>query len=380
MNESAVVAFEARLEWRSEHATHVDRMLVRPAALHGDGRWLAAGEAARAGGEASLDAAPWCQPRGQAIVEVARSGLRLPLDLVAGRHYPCGMFGAALGSPRDQRPVRLVEDGGDGRLRVDPNHPLAAAPARMVLAPSTVPAAPALRLAELFCGPGLQRLPADARNCYFAPGALSRADEEADVAFHARPRLTQHLDARCRGELAAIYGRLLRPGLRVLDLMASIDSHLPQDLHGLTLAGLGMNPEELAANPRLAERVVQDLNACPVLPWPDASFDAVLNTAAIEYLVRPAEVLAEVRRVLKPGGHFCVAFSDRWFPTKAIAVWSRLHDFERMGLVLSLFHQAAFDELHTESLRGAARPADDRYIAARDFSDPLFLVRGVKRA
>lgn len=380
MNESAVVAFEARLEWRSEHAAHVDRMLVRPAALHGDGRWLAAGEAARPGAEAALDAAPWCQPRGQAIVEVARSGLRLPLDLVAGRHYPCGMFGVALGSPRDQRPVRLVEDGGDGRLRVDPNHPLAAAPARMVLAPSTVPAAPALRLAELFCGPGLQRLPADARNCYFAPGALSRADEEADVAFHARPRLTQHLDARCRGELAAIYGRLLRPGLRVLDLMASIDSHLPRELHGLTLAGLGMNPEELAANPRLAERVVQDLNACPVLPWPDASFDAVLNTAAIEYLVRPAEVLAEVRRVLKPGGHFCVAFSDRWFPTKAIAVWSRLHDFERMGLVLSLFHQAAFDELHTESLRGAARPADDRYIAARDFSDPLFLVRGVKRA
>jgi SAM-dependent methyltransferase len=290
------------------------------------------------------------------------------------------MFGAALGAPRDPRPVRLVEDGGDDRLCVDPNHPLAAAAVRMVLAPSPEPAAPALRLAELFCGPGLQRLPANARDCYFAPGALHRADEAADVAFHARPRLTQHLDARCRGELAAIYGRLLQPGMRVLDLMASVDSHLPQDLHGLTLAGLGMNPEELAANPRLAERVVQDLNACPVLPWPDASFDAVLNTAAIEYLVRPAEVLAEVRRLLKPGGLFCVAFSDRWFPTKAIAVWSRLHDFERMGLVLSLFREAAFEELHTESLRGAARPADDRYFAAREFSDPLFVIRGRKRA
>jgi SAM-dependent methyltransferase len=380
MSESAVVAFEARLEWRSEHASHVDRMLVRPAALHGDGRWLAAGEAVRLDGDASLDPAPWCQPRGQASVELSRSGLRLPLDLVAGRHYPCGMFGAALGAPRDPRPVRLVEDGGDDRLCVDPNHPLAAAAVRMVLAPSPEPAAPALRLAELFCGPGLQRLPANARDCYFAPGALHRADEAADVAFHARPRLTQHLDARCRGELAAIYGRLLQPGMRVLDLMASVDSHLPQDLHGLTLAGLGMNPEELAANPRLAERVVQDLNACPVLPWPDASFDAVLNTAAIEYLVRPAEVLAEVRRLLKPGGLFCVAFSDRWFPTKAIAVWSRLQDFERMGLVLSLFREAAFEELHTESLRGAARPADDRYFAAREFSDPLFVIRGRKRA
>jgi SAM-dependent methyltransferase len=380
MNESTAIAFEARLEWRSEQATHVDRMLVRPAALHGDGRWLAAGETARLDGDASLDPAPWCQPRGLAVVEVARSGLRLPPDLVAGRHYPCGMFGHALDAPRDPRPVRLVADDGDGRLRVDPNHPLAATPARMVLAASTGTAAPALRLAELFSGPGLQRQPANPRDCYFVAGALSRADEAADVAFHARARLTQHLDARCRAELAAIHGRLLQPGMRALDLMASIDSHLPQDLHGLTLAGLGMNPEELAANPRLAERVVQDLNGCPVLPWPDASFDAVLNTAAIEYLVRPADVLAEVRRVLKPGGLFCVAFSDRWFPSKAIAVWSRLHDFERMGLVLSLFHQAAFGDLYTESLRGAARPADDRYFAAREFSDPLFLVRGRKRA
>ncbi len=380
MSEPAPVAFEARLEWRSEQATHVDRMLLRPAALHGDGRWLAAGEAARLNGEAALDASPWCQPRGLAVVDVARSGLRLPPDLTAGRHYPCGMFGATLGTQRDLRPVRLVADDGNGKLRVDPNHPLAAVPARMVLAPSTGPAAPALRLAELFSGPGLQGLPANPRECYFAAGALSRADEAADVAFHTRARLTPHLDARCRAELAAIHGRLLQPGMRVLDLMASIDSHLPQDLHGLTLAGLGMNPGELAANPRLAERVVQDLNARTVLPWPDASFDAVLNTAAIEYLVRPAEVMAEVRRVLKPGGLFCVAFSDRWFPSKAIAVWSRLHDFERLGLVLSLFHDAAFDELHTESLRGAARPADDRYFAAREFSDPLFLVRGRRRA
>jgi len=54
--------------------------------------------------------------------------------------------------------------------------------------------------------------------------------------------------------------------MRVLDLMASLDSRLPQTMAGLDVAGLGMNTEELAANPRLSERVVQDLNACPVLP------------------------------------------------------------------------------------------------------------------
>ena len=123
--------------------------------------------------------------------------------------------------------------------------------------------------------------------------------------------------------------------------MASHDSHLPGRL-GLDLCGLGLNDAELAANPQLSERVAQDLNACPLLPWPDASFDAVICTASIEYLTHPAEVLAEARRVLKPGGLLALSFSDRWFPTKAIAVWSRLHEFERLGLVLHLLREAGF--------------------------------------
>jgi SAM-dependent methyltransferase len=379
MNEAAAPAIEARLEWRSEHASHVDRLLVNPPALRADGRWRAAGEEVLRGAAVTLDAAPWCQPRGQANIALERADLRLPGDLAVDRHYPRGLFGRALGSPRDLRPLRLVADAGDGTLLLDPNHPLATAQARMILGPAAAPAAPALRLEELFAGPGMQRLPAAPALTYFAPGAFDRADAASDIAFYTQPRITQHLDGRCRAELAALYGQLLQPGMRVLDLMASHDSHLPQAMTGLDVAGLGMNTEELAANPRLSERVVQDLNACAVLPWRDASFDAVLNTASIEYLVRPAAVIADVLRVLRPGGVFAVAFSDRWFPPKAIAVWPRLHAFERMGLVLSLLHDAGCFDLHTESLRGAARPADDKHIAARNFADPLFLVRGRKR-
>lgn len=379
MNETAVFAIEARLEWRSEHASHVDRLLVNMPALQADGRWRAAGDEVLRGGAVTLDAAPWCQPCGQANISLERTGLRLPGDLAVGRHYPRAMFGRALGSPRDLRPLRLLEAAGDGTLLLDPNHPLAGTAARMILRPAAAPAAPALRLEELFVGPGMQRLPAAPALTYFVAGAFDRADTASDIAFYTRPRITQHLDARCRVELAALYGRLLQPGMRVLDLMASLDSHLPQAMAGLEVAGLGMNPEELGANPRLAARVVQDLNACPVLLWPDSRFDAVLNTASIEYLVRPAAIVAEVLRVLRPGGVFAVAFSDRWFPPKAIAVWPRLHAFERMGLVLSLLRDAGCVDLHTESLRGAARPADDKHIAARNFADPLFLVWGRKR-
>jgi SAM-dependent methyltransferase len=142
------------------------------------------------------------------------------------------------------------------------------------------------------------------------------------------------------------------------------------------LAGLGMNRDELAANPRLNERVVKDLNERSELPWADGAFDLVLCTASIEYLLRPREVMAEARRVLKPGGTCAVTFSDRWFPTKAIRVWSELHPFERLGMVTSLMRGAGFGDLETETLRGLKRPEDDKYADQRAFADPLFAVWG----
>ena len=78
----------------------------------------------------------------------------------------------------------------------------------------------------------------------------------------------------------------------------------------------------------------------------------------------------------KPGGLLLLSFSDRWFPTKAIAVWSRLHEFERLGLALHLLRDAGFAELHTETRRGLPRPADDKYLAQRAFADPLFAAWG----
>ncbi|MDP2267258.1 MAG: SAM-dependent methyltransferase, partial [Thiobacillus sp.] len=89
--------------------------------------------------------------------------------------------------------------------------------------------------------------------------AFSREDETPDAAFYAEPRKVTHVDAVCARRIQALYRTVLPEKARVLDLMASWRSHLPDTVG--SAVGLGMNAEELADNPQLAERIVHDLNA-----------------------------------------------------------------------------------------------------------------------
>ena len=365
----------AELLWTSPHIHHRERLLLPDNALLADGRWARAAERARSEGRAELDAAPWITPSGLPVVERPAAGVRLGTSAVPGRFYPrLGFPGLAQG-PRDLFPLRLL-DCNEERIRVDPNHPLASGQARLILTPSGQEAAPGQRMIELFNGPGLQALPGDSEVTFFQLSGFQRPDEAPDPQFYAEARLTQHLDAACRAEISQLYGRLLQPGQRVLDLLASWDSHLPQAPADLHVAGLGMNREELAANPRLHEMVEKDLNERSDLPWGEGQFDVVVCTAAIEYLIRPRQVLAEIRRVLRPGGTCIITFSDRWFPPKAIQLWSQLHPFERLAYVLALLQDAGFRDLHSETLRGLKRPEDDKYIDQRNSADPLFAAWG----
>ncbi|HTO68469.1 MAG TPA: methyltransferase domain-containing protein [Myxococcota bacterium] len=166
------------------------------------------------------------------------------------------------------------------------------------------------------------------------PGALfERVDESDDALFYQAPRFALHVDEATIAALTQLYREELRAGSRVLDLMSSWVSHLPAELAFARVAGLGMNAAELAANPRLDERCVRDLNAEPSLPWPGASFDAVLCAVSVQYLVRPVDVFAEVSRVLADGGKLLIATSHRLFPTKAIAAWRALDPHDRLRLV-----------------------------------------------
>ena len=166
-------------------------------------------------------------------------------------------------------------------------------------------------------------------------GAFARIDEEPDVRFYDQPRFVQHIDEGAIAAVTATIRRHIPPGALVLDLMSSWVSHLPPaaELPLARVVGLGLNADELAANPRLDEWVVQDLNADPRLPYPEAGIDAVLITVSIQYLTRPVAVLREVARVLRPDGVVIVSFSNRLFPTKAVRIWQETPDEDRSALV-----------------------------------------------
>ena len=79
----------------------------------------------------------------------------------------------------------------------------------------------------------------------------------------------------------------------------------------------------MADNPALTEIVTHDLNRTPQLPFDDASFDGAVLTVSVQYLIHPLEVFAAVGRMLKSGAPFIVTFSNRMFPTKAVAIWAQ---------------------------------------------------------
>jgi SAM-dependent methyltransferase len=147
----------------------------------------------------------------------------------------------------------------------------------------------------------------------------SRFDDRPDRTFYDQPRFVTHADDAFLDRLTDLYDEVLAPGDRVFDAMGSWVSHLPEESYHVV--GHGLNADELAANTRLDEWFVQDLNADPALPRPDAVFDAVLCALSVQYLQFPARVFAEFRRVLAVDGVLVVSFSNRLFPTKAVRAW-----------------------------------------------------------
>lgn len=136
----------------------------------------------------------------------------------------------------------------------------------------------------------------------------------------------------------------LRPGERVLDIgvgpgllahdMAKIVGEAGQ------VAGIDTSEPMLAvARDRCAEQPWTDFHAADAtkLPFDDARFDVVVSTQVYEYVPDIAAALAEVHRVLRPGGRVWILDTD-WDSV----VWNT-GDRERMRRVLDAWEAHLHD-------------------------------------
>ncbi|KQT44554.1 methyltransferase type 11 [Aureimonas sp. Leaf454] len=181
--------------------------------------------------------------------------------------------------------------------------------------------------------------------------AFAKADPDDDELFYGPARLVTHIDGDATAALARFYASRLRKDDAVLDLMSSWISHLPADLDLREVVGHGMNGEELAANPRLDSWFVQNLNNVSTLPLGSGRFDAVLCCVGVQYLQQPVAVFREARRVLRRDGLIAVSFSNRCFPTKAVAVWQALDVNGQAVLVRLYLERAGFGDVEAIVLR-----------------------------
>lgn len=182
------------------------------------------------------------------------------------------------------------------------------------------------------------------------PDAFAKEDTEDDAAFYAAPRLVTHIDDAAITALTGFYRGVLPPGGVILDLMSSWVSHLPAEITYGEVIGHGMNAEELAANPRLDRWFVQDLNQDPALPLAEASLDGAMICVGIQYLQRPLEVMRELARALRPGAPLVISWSNRCFPTKAVAVWRGLGPRGHAQLIDLYLRRAGFEDIGRRDL------------------------------
>jgi SAM-dependent methyltransferase len=220
---------------------------------------------------------------------------------------------------------------------------------------------------------------------------FSRLDSSPDSVFYTNPRFVEHIDENAVQLLTDyVSNQASTAGATesVLDLCSSWTSHITvscaKDLK--RIVGVGMNQQELEANPVLTEWLVQDLNQDPKLPFPDDCIDVVLCQLSIDYLTRPLQVLKEAHRVLRPGGTIHILFSNRLFLTKAVALWTGADDIDHAYTVACYLHfccaadaskpEGCFENIQAIDLsRRTQRGSSGE---RRIIGDPLYVVKGMK--
>ena len=136
------------------------------------------------------------------------------------------------------------------------------------------------------------------------------APEREAYTYRATPAFDALLTARTAEREAAFFLPHLRPGMRLLDVgcgpgtitFGLAEAVAPGECVGLDLRSDVVALARDAADDRGAANVRFGAGSVYELPFPDAAFDAAFAHAVLMHLREPVRALAELRRVLRPGG------------------------------------------------------------------------------
>lgn len=132
------------------------------------------------------------------------------------------------------------------------------------------------------------------------------------------------------------------PDGRIVDVGCGV-GHGTRFLHPRESVGVDIDPQVLAGQDR--PTVVADMRA---LPFPAGSFDGAISVHAIEHVPDPERAIAELHRVLRPGGVACV-----WTPNRLT--------FGIPDEIIDPYHYVEFSPEELRSLALAAFERVDLY-------------------
>jgi len=151
---------------------------------------------------------------------------------------------------------------------------------------------------------------------------------------------TRNLERRARGRSLSVLDAACGDGILLRYLPAR---------HRYVGIDFSSRPLLCAQRFRPASYFRADLNH---LPFPDGTFDAVVSLQALQYLSKPAQALAQIARVLKPGGSLVLTVpNDESLKYRFLGIPKiQLQRFNRRSLPEMLGHHFKILDLATRGL------------------------------
>jgi len=131
---------------------------------------------------------------------------------------------------------------------------------------------------------------------------------------------------RHKALLEIVHGWGLPQGSRFVDLGCG-PGHLTRDLATMGYAGVGLDSSAAmieycvgeASAMGLSDVWQYKLGDVEAPPFPENSFDAAVCSGVIDYIPTNEKLLAEAARILKPGGHFLLCFTNQFGYTVSLS-------------------------------------------------------------